>query len=137
MTFTGNIFGGQPPSQWPVAKSGQIYQGSGQPSPSAGKMGSLYINIDTGDVYQKRRSGTVANWGNPLYAVPLALALVMKFFGDCEPNQDLGVVGDYYIRDIGAQRPTLHGPKATETWVVDAPNTAAIVLDGTYNKVPE
>lgn len=108
---------------------GSVLRGTGEPVPSAGVVGDVYIDTQTFFLYAKRSSDGASPWGNYLFPVPLAYQPALKWFSSSQPSNDLGVNGDYCLiwggyPNYGLQ-PSILGPKAAGAWPA---NPAAVVV---------
>jgi hypothetical protein len=97
-----------------------IIRGFGQPIPQAGVMGSLYIDVDTWQLFNKRSTDRTDPWGGYLFEVPLTYRTRLKWFGSSPPTADVGIDGDYFLfwggyPNYGLQ-PSIYGPKAAGAW---------------------
>lgn len=114
---------------------GPVLFGTGEPVPSAGVVGDVYIDTQTQFLYVKRSNDRTSPWGNYLFAVPPTYQGVLKWFSSARPTNDLGADGDYCLRwasypNYGLQ-PNILGPKAAGAWP-PAPVTIAVALNPLY-----
>lgn len=114
---------------------GPVLLGTGEPVPSAGVVGDVYIDTQTQFLYVKRTSGETSPWGNYLFAVPLTYQGSLKWFSSAHPTNDLGANGDYCLLwaaypNYGLQ-PSILGPKAAGAWPTN-PAAVAVALNPLY-----
>jgi hypothetical protein len=104
-----------------VAKGyGSILRGYGPPVPKAGVVGDLYIDNMTFQLFEKRSSGYIDDWGHYLFTVPANYRNSLKWFGQSGPDNSLGRTGDYFLQwggyDNYGMNPTIWGPKLLAGW---------------------
>lgn len=114
---------------------GSVLRGSGEPLPTVGVVGDLYLDVQTWFLYVKRTDGEISSWGNYLFAVPLTYQDTLKWFSSSHPSNDLGIDGDYCLLwggypNYGLQ-PSILGPKAAGAWPAN-PVAVAVVLNPLY-----
>ena len=121
---------------------GPILKGFGPPSPQAGDLGDLYVDVGTWQLFAKREDDGLDPWGHYLFVVPMAYQNTLSFFGSTPPTNDLGNTGDFYLQWGGYPNyglyPTIYGPKLWTGWpssgvgstVVIAPGTGGVVIQG-------
>lgn len=108
---------------------GAILRGTGEPSPSAGVIGTPYIDTQTGFLFVRRANSKLNPWGHYLYALPNAYQATLKWFSSSRPGDDVGVDGDYCLMWGGypnyGMLPSILGPKAAGAWPA---NPAAVAV---------
>lgn len=121
-----------------VKQFGSIIRGFGPPTPQAGVVGDLYIDVQTWFLYNKRAtsgSSDVDPWGHYLFMVPATYQAQLKWFSAYPPTNDIGVNGDYCLLwggypNYGLQ-PSIFGPKAAGAWP-GSPNAVTVSLNPVY-----
>lgn len=119
---------------------GSILRGFGPPVPQAGALGSLYIDTQTWQLFNKRTTDQTDPWGHYLWQVPVTYRATMKWFISSAPTADIGVDGDYALLwggypNYGLQ-PMIYGPKAAGAWPAN-PVAVAVVANPLYTAVDE
>ena len=114
---------------------GSILRGTGEPLPTAGVVGDVYIDTQTWFLYVRRSDEGVSPWGGYVFAVPLTYQTTLKWFSSAQPTNDLGVNGDYCLLwggypNYGLQ-PSILGSKAAGAWPAN-PVAVAVVLNPLY-----
>ena len=114
---------------------GPVLFGTGEPNPSAGVVGDVYIDTQTQFLYVKRSSDGLSSWGNYLFLVPPAYQGALNWFSSAQPTNDLGANGDYCLLwggypNYGLQ-PSILGPKAAGAWPAN-PAAVAVALNPIY-----
>ena len=109
--------------------------GTGEPNPSAGVVGDVYIDTQTQFLYVKRSSDGLSSWGNYLFLVPPTYQGALSWFSSATPTNDLGANGDYCLiwggyPNYGLQ-PSILGPKAAGAWPAN-PAAVAVALNPIY-----
>lgn len=99
---------------------GSILRGYGAPTPTAGVLGDLYIDLQTWQLYAKRQVNSIDPWGHYLFVVPTLYRNTLKWFSTSLPDRSLGVDGDYCFlwsgfSNYGLQA-SVYGPKADGSW---------------------
>lgn len=114
---------------------GSILFGTGEPVPTAGVVGDVYIDTQTQFLYAKRTNGQTNPWGNYLFAVPVTYQGLLKWFSSARPTNDVGADGDYCLRWAGGAnyglQPNILGPKAAGAWP-GASVAVAVALNPLY-----
>ncbi len=114
---------------------GPVLFGTGEPNPSAGVVGDVYIDTQTQFLYVKRSSDGLSSWGNYLFLVPPTYQGALNWFSSAQPTNDLGANGDYCLLwggypNYGLQ-PSILGPKAAGAWPAN-PVAVAVALNPIY-----
>lgn len=114
---------------------GAILRGTGEPSPTAGNVGDVYIDTQAWFLYVRRSSEGLSPWGGYVFAVAPTYQATLKWFSSAHPSDDLGVNGDYCLiwggyPNYGLQ-PSILGPKAAGAWPAN-PVAVAVVLNPLY-----
>ena len=114
---------------------GPVLLGTGEPNPSAGVVGDVYIDTQTQFLYVKRSSDGLSSWGNYLFLVPPTYQGALNWFSSATPTNDLGANGDYCLiwggyPNYGLQ-PSILGPKAAGAWPAN-PAAVAVALNPIY-----
>ena len=114
---------------------GPVLLGTGEPNPSAGVVGDVYIDTQTQFLYVKRSSDGISSWGNYLFLVPPTYQGALNWFSSAQPTNDLGANGDYCLLwggypNYGLQSSIL-GPKAAGAWPAN-PAAVAVALNPIY-----
>ena len=114
---------------------GSILRGFGPPSPNAGSVGDLYIDVQTWFLYTKRGPDLTDPWGHYMFQVPATYQATLKWFTPTSPTADIGVNGDYAVLwggypNYGLQ-PSIFGPKAAGAWPSN-PAAVAVVVNPLY-----
>lgn len=114
---------------------GSILRGTGEPAPSAGVVGDVYIDTQTWFLYSKRSSAGASPWGNYIFPVALTYQPTLKWFSSSQPANDIGANGDYCLMwggypNYGLQ-PSILGPKAAGAWPAN-PVAVPVVLNPLY-----
>ena len=114
---------------------GPVLLGTGEPVPSAGVVGDVYVDTQTQFLYVKRSNGEVSPWGNYLFAVPVTYQNALNWFSSAHPTNDIGADGDYCLLwaaypNYGLQ-PSILGPKAAGAWPAN-PAAVAVALNPLY-----
>lgn len=114
---------------------GPVLLGTGDPLPSAGVVGDVYIDTQSEFLFVKRSNDGKSPWGNYLFLVPPTYQGALKWFSSAQPTNDLGANGDYCLLwggypNYGLQ-PSILGPKAAGAWPAN-PTAVAVVLNPTY-----
>ena len=114
---------------------GPVLFGTGEPNPSAGVVGDVYIDTQTQFLYVKRSSDGLSSWGNYLFLVPPTYQGTLNWFSSAQPTNDLGANGDYCLLwggypNYGLQ-PSILGPKAAGAWPAN-PVAVAVALNPIY-----
>ena len=109
--------------------------GTGEPVPSAGVVGDVYIDTQTQFLYVKRSNGETSPWGNYLFVVPATYQNALNWFSSAHPTNDLGANGDYCLLwaaypNYGLQ-PSILGPKTAGAWPAN-PAAVAVMLNPLY-----
>lgn len=109
--------------------------GTGEPNPSAGVVGDVYIDTQTQFLYVKRSNDKTSPWGNYLFLVPVTYQGALNWFSSAQPTNDLGANGDYCLLwggypNYGLQPPIL-GPKAAGAWPAN-PVAVPVALNPIY-----
>lgn len=99
---------------------GSVLRGFGPPAPTAGVLGDLYIDVQTWLLYAKTEQQSTDPWGNWLFQVPAAYQSSLKWFSASQPDNSIGIAGDYCLlwgglNNYGIQ-PSIYGPKAGNSW---------------------
>lgn len=107
---------------------GSVLRGSGDPAPSVGVVGDFYLDTQTWFLFSRRSNAGANPWGNYLFAVPVTYQAALKWFSTSQPDNSVGVNGDYCLMwgtypNYGMQ-PSILGPKAAGVW----PTVAAAVV---------
>ncbi len=121
-----------------VKQIGSILRGFGPPTPQAGVIGDLYIDVQQFFLYAKRSTdagGDVDPWGHYLFQIPAAQQAQLKWFSPYPPTNDIGVNGDYALLwggfpNYGLQ-PSIFGPKAAGAWPAN-PAAVAVTINPLY-----
>jgi hypothetical protein len=99
---------------------GSILRGFGPPTPQAGIMGDVYIDVQTWNLYNKRAENNTDPWGSYLFVVPAPYRATLKWFNAYTPDDNIGIVGDYCLLWAGysnyGMQPSLYGPKQVTGW---------------------
>lgn len=115
---------------------GKILRGMGEPVPTAGVVGDLYIDRQTWFLYVKRTNDRTSPWGNYLFQVPVTYQSTLLWFSSSQPTNDLGVDGDYCLLWAGfggyGLQPSVLGPKAAGVWPTN-PVAVAVALNPLYS----
>ena len=114
---------------------GPVLLGTGEPNPSVGVVGDVYIDTQTQFLYVKRSSDGLSSWGNYLFLVPPTYQGALNWFSSAMPTNDLGANGDYCLiwggyPNYGLQ-PSILGPKAAGAWPAN-PAAVAVALNPIY-----
>lgn len=114
---------------------GSILRGTGEPLPSVGVVGDVYIDTQTWFLYVKRADGKTSPWGNYLFAVPATYQATLKWFSASQPSNSVGVNGDYCLLwggypNYGLQ-PSILGPNVAGVWPAN-PVAVAVALNPLY-----
>lgn len=114
---------------------GAILRGTGEPAPTAGALGDIYIDTQTWFLYVRRADETLSPWGNYLFPVPADYQATLKWFSTSKPGNDVGADGDYCLLwggypNYGTQ-PSILGPKAAGAWPAN-PVAVAVNLNPLY-----
>lgn len=114
---------------------GSVLLGTGEPVPSAGVVGDVYVDTQTQFLYVKRANDKTNPWGNYLFAVPVTYQGALNWFSSARPTNDLGANGDYCLLwaaypNYGLQ-PSILGPKAAGAWPAN-PVAVAVALNPLY-----
>jgi hypothetical protein len=117
---------------------GSILRGFGPPTPQAGVVGDLYIDVLTFQLFTKRTTSSQAGvdpWGHYLFVVPVTYQTRLKWFVPSVPTNDIGIDGDYCLLwggypNYGLQ-PSIFGPKAAGVWPTN-PANPGVVLNALY-----
>ena len=114
---------------------GPVLLGTGEPNPSVGVVGDVYIDTQTQFLYVKRSSDGLSSWGNYLFLVPPTYQGALNWFSSATPTNDLGANGDYCLiwggyPNYGLQ-PSILGPKAAGAWPAN-PAAVAVALNPIY-----
>lgn len=109
---------------------GAVLRGLGEPLPSAGLVGDVYIDTQTWFLYVRRSNDKTSPWGNYLFPVPDTYQTGLKWFSATQPANTVGVDGDYCLMwaaypNYGTQ-PSILGPKAAGVWPT---NPAAVAVN--------
>jgi hypothetical protein len=104
-----------------IAKQyGSILRGYGPPVPKAGVIGDLYIDVLTFNLFEKRCTNSLDDWGHCLFTVPPSYKNTLKWFGSGRPDDKLGLAGDYFMQWAGydnyGMQLTIFGPKLITGW---------------------
>ena len=114
---------------------GPVLFGTGEPNPSAGVVGDVYIDTQTQFLYVKRSSDGLSSWGNYLFLVPPTYQGALNWFSSAQPTNDLGANGDYCLIWAGypnyGLQPSILGPKAAGVWPAN-PVAVAVALNPLY-----
>ena len=114
---------------------GPVLFGTGEPNPSAGVVGDVYIDTQTQFLYVKRSSDGLSSWGNYLFLVPPTYQGALSWFSSAQPTNDLGANGDYCLIWAGypnyGLQPSILGPKAAGVWPAN-PVAVAVALNPLY-----
>jgi hypothetical protein len=99
---------------------GAILRGYGPPVPKAGVIGDLYIDVLTYQLFEKRSTGRLDDWGHYLFVVPATYRNSLKWFGPSRPSNKVGVPGDYFLQWAGyanyGMQLSIFGPKVIVGW---------------------
>ena len=119
---------------------GSVLRGFGPPTPEAGVVGDLYLDVQTWFLYNKRVTNDPSPWGHYLFLVPVAYQAQLKWFSSYPPTNDIGINGDYCLLwggypNYGLQ-PTIFGPKAAGAWPT-SPVAVPVILDPLYTAEDE
>ena len=96
---------------------GPVLLGTGEPVPSAGVVGDVYVDTQTQFLYIKRSNSEVSPWGNYLFAVPVTYSsCVLNWFSSAHPTNDLGANGDHLPALPGVPGIRITGYKAVHSW---------------------
>lgn len=119
---------------------GPVLRGNGEPSPSAGVLGDVYVDEQTFFLYIHRANNKISPWGNYVFAVPEDYQDTLKWFSSSQPPDNVGADGDYCLMlggypNYGLQ-PSILGPKAAGVWPAD-PVEVEVVLNPLYTAVNE
>jgi hypothetical protein len=114
---------------------GSVLRGFGPPTPEAGVVGDLYLDVQTWFLYNKRVTNDPSPWGHYLFLVPVTYQAQLKWFSAYPPTNDIGINGDYCLLwggypNYGLQ-PTIFGPKAAGAWPT-SPVAVPVILDPLY-----
>jgi hypothetical protein len=114
---------------------GPILRGFGPPVPQAGVVGELYIDNVTFYLYEKREINGIDAWGHYLWLVPTAYHTTLKWFGPNGPNNEIGVVGDYFLQWAGypnyGMQPLIWGPKTWTGWPENGDGPGTVIVGNT------
>jgi hypothetical protein len=119
---------------------GSVLRGFGPPTPEAGVVGDLYLDVQTWFLYNKRVTNDPSPWGYYLFLVPVTYQAQLKWFSAYPPTNDIGINGDYCLLwggypNYGLQ-PTIFGPKAAGAWPT-SPVAVPVILDPLYTAEDE
>jgi hypothetical protein len=119
---------------------GSVLRGFGPPTPEAGVVGDLYLDVQTWFLYNKRVTNDPSPWGHYLFLVPVTYQAQLKWFSAYPPTNDIGINGDYCLLwggypNYGLQ-PTIFGPKAAGAWPT-SPVAVPVILDPLYTAEDE
>lgn len=114
---------------------GAVLRGTGEPSPTSGVVGDVYIDTQTWFLYVRRTNDKTSPWGNYVFPVAAAYQATLKWFSSSQPSNSVGVDGDYCLLwggypNYGLQ-PSILGPKAAGAWPAN-PVTVAVALNPLY-----
>lgn len=114
---------------------GPILRGTGEPSPTAGIVGDVYLDTQTWFLYVRRSDNEISPWGNYVFPIPDTYQTTLKWFSSAHPANDLGIDGDYCLLwggypNYGLQ-PSILGPKAASAWPAN-PVAVDVVLNPLY-----
>ncbi len=114
---------------------GSILRGFGPPVPQAGVTGDLYIDNVTFQLFEKREINGLDDWGHYLWIVPTLYHTTLKWFGPNGPNNDIGIVGDYFLQWAGypnyGMQPLIWGPKAWSGWPENGDGPGTVIVGNT------
>jgi hypothetical protein len=102
----------------PAGRDGnQIYAGTEDPDESFGEIGDFYLNTDTYYLFGPKTEdgwGSAINLQGPMGPVgPAGEDGATIHAGEGAPDEELGVVGDYYLDLLSGD---LYGPKTEDGW---------------------
>jgi len=114
---------------------GSVLRGTGEPLPTVGVVGDVYVDTQTWFLYVKRSNEGPSSWGNYLFAVSATYQATLKWFSSAQPANTLGLDGDYCLLwggypNYGLQ-PSILGPKAAGAWPAN-PAAVAVALNPLY-----
>lgn len=115
---------------------GAVLRGLGEPSPSAGVVGDIYVDTQTWLLYVRRANNKTSPWGNWVFLVPATYRAALNWFGSSRPGNSVGANGDYCLLwggypNYGTQ-PSFLGPKAAGVWPAN-PVDVAVALNPLYS----
>jgi hypothetical protein len=114
---------------------GPILRGFGPPVPQAGVVGDLYIDNITFQIFEKREINGLDDWGHYLWVLPNTYRTTLKWFGANSPNNEIGVVGDYFLQWAGypnyGMLPIIWGPKTWTGWPENGDGPGTFVVGDT------
>lgn len=117
---------------------GSVLRGFGPPSPGAGSVGDLYIDVQTWQLFNKRSTDFASGvdpWGHYIFVVPVTYQARLKWFVSSVPTNDIGINGDYALLWGGypnyGMQPSIFGPKAGGVWPTP-PVSVAVALNALY-----
>jgi hypothetical protein len=110
---------------------GSILRGFGPPVPQAGVIGDLYIDNLTFQMFEKREVNGVDDWGHYLFVIPSLYQTTLKWFGPGSPNNEIGIVNDYYMQWAGypnyGMQPIIWGPRGYTSWPENGDGPGTII----------
>lgn len=110
---------------------GAILRGSGPPVPQMGVTGSLYVDLQTWQLFEKRATDSVDPWGHYLFVVPSEFRTGLKWFSTSAPADTVGAPGDYCLLWGGfanyGMQPSVFGPKQAKTWPEDGSGPVLLI----------
>jgi hypothetical protein len=110
---------------------GPILRGFGPPVPQAGVVGDLYIDNLTFQMFEKREINGLDDWGHYLFIIPSPYTTTLKWFGPNGPNNNIGIVGDYFLQWAGypnyGMQPLIWGPKTWTGWPENGDGPGTII----------
>jgi hypothetical protein len=112
--------------------SGPILYGAGAPRDVAGHVGNVYIDGNTGNLYQKRSDKGIETWGPWLFNVPGDYNGLCKWYGDGTPSYNTGADGDYaliWYDDDFSGFPYLVGPRLNGSWTENGTGPLVPIAD--------
>jgi hypothetical protein len=99
---------------------GSILRGYGPPVPKTGVIGDLYIDNLTFQLFEKRSTGKLDDWGHYLFIVPPTYRNTLKWFGPSRPHNTVGISGDHFLMWAGydnyGMQLSIFGPKIIVGW---------------------
>lgn len=114
---------------------GSVLRGFGPPTPQAGVVGDLCIDVQTWQLFVRRSTSGLDPWGHYIFIVPVTYQARLKWFVSSAPTRDIGIDGDYCLLWSGypnyGMQPSIFGPKAAGAWPAN-PVSVAVALNPLY-----